>query len=315
MAPLPVLPIGAPSLVPMGWSAPLPAPPTATSGVAHAGAGHPPYATPLPPGPAIPGVGAPPPPVSAWIPPASELAASSLAGDLLAAPAAASAPKAADALGSGVEWTGGALPPLPGLTGLPSWGSSRAEASSTAMMTWASDMERATLDADRERAEGPPALVGPASLGELPPLGMVLGGLGALTPSLPSGPLPAPPMAGGAVAVDLAPAPHLAPPQGSPGPRPAMTAPAMPLTAHALSGLSASGRPSFAEGLEDLFVASPRVPPPTTPAPPPPRLPVSLPPTWVARSPERSRDLAPLALNPDSGTHPTWDDDSTKEEG
>lgn len=94
-----------------------------------------------------------------------------------------------------------------------------------------------------------------------------------------------------------------------------MTAPAMPLTAHALSGLSASGRPSFAEGLEDIFVASPRVPPPTTPAPPPPRLPVSLPPTWVARSPERSRDLAPLALNPDSGTHPTWDDDSTKEEG
>jgi hypothetical protein len=279
------------------------------------GAGHPPYATPLPLGPAIPGVGAPPPPVSAWIPPANALAAASLAGDLLAAPDVASTPRAADPLGSGVaEWTGGALPPLPGLAGLPSWGSSRAEPSSTAMMTWASDMERATLDADRERAEVPPARLGPASLGELPPLGMVLGGLGALSPSLPSG-LPAAPMDSVAAAHGPAPVPHVAPPQGAPGLHAAAIAAATPLTAHALSGLSASGRPSFAEGLEDLFVAGPRVPPPTTPAPPPPRLPVSLPPTWVARSPERSRDLAPLALNPDSGTHPTWDDDSTKEEG
>jgi hypothetical protein len=142
---------------------------------------------------------------------------------------------------------------------------------------------------------------------------MVLGGLGALSHNMTSGPLPAAPIDDLAGAQGLARAPHVASPHGAPGLHPATAV--MPLNAHALSGLTASGRPSFAEGLEDLFVAGPRVPPPTTPAPPPPRLPASLPPAWVARSPERSRDLAPLALNPDSGTHPTWDDDSTKEEG
>ncbi len=170
----------------------------------------------------------------------------------------------------------GELPPLPPIDSMPAWMSPRSSAAGGApaddLAAWAAAVSAAQ--------SAPPA--GAAWATELlPPV-----------PSAPAHAAAAPPP------LTAAPPPAMsAPPHALAKPTPVISMPLPDLTpAPAAPPL----RPSFAEGLEDLFPRAPVA----SPVPAPPRSPVP----WTSRPPDRSRDLAPLPVTPDSGSHPTWDD-------